>query len=85
LIAGPLVAALLCLQAVNLVHEVTTPAHESGQACEFCLKFERTGSALIQSPQLAPLSRVWVALVVPTVHKLPTAIALIPEPRGPPA
>lgn len=83
--AGPLVAALLCLQAVNLVHEATAPAHESGQQCEFCLKFERTGSAPIQSPQLAPLPRVWIALVFPAVHKLPIAISLVPESRGPPA
>ena len=78
-------AALLCLQALNLVHEVTTPAHELGQQCEFCLKFDRTGSALAQSPQLAPLPWVRVALLVPTVHKLPVAQALVPESRGPPA
>lgn len=76
---------LLCLQVLNLVHEVTTPAHESGQQCEFCLKFERTGSALAQSPQLAPLSRLWVALIVPAVHELPLAIFPLPESRAPPA
>lgn len=76
---------MLCLQVLNLVHEVTTPAHESGQLCEFCLKFERTGSALAQSSQPAELPRVWASLAVPAVHKLPMAVSLVPESRGPPA
>ncbi len=83
--AGPLIAVLLCLQAVNLVHEISDSLHDSGQQCEFCLKFERTGFALGASAGQAGL--LWVSQ--PPVRPF-LALSqqlgelLSPESRGPP-
>jgi hypothetical protein len=83
--AGPLIAALLCLQVLNLAHEISDSFHKSGQQCEFCLKFERTGLALnssIGQPALVCLSPR--PLRPGSVRTVQLSQLLSPEPRGPP-
>jgi len=80
-----MIAALLCLQVLNLAHEVSDSSHKSGQQCEFCLKFDRTGLALnscLAHPAPVRLSsRPMPPAIVRTAQ---LGQLLSPEPRGPP-
>lgn len=80
-----MIAVLLCLQAVNLVHEISDSLHESGQQCEFCLKFDRTGFSLESSAGQVALLWCSQFLVHPFTALSPQFGELLsPESRGPP-
>jgi hypothetical protein len=77
---------LLCLQAMSVVHDIADSPHDAGTQCEFCLKFSRTGFALVSSiGQVVAFWRIQ-CISEPEPESLPPSGRLLaPESRGPPA